>query len=230
MPFHGHLLLVQSVVGPTTKPLKAGVVDNQPFFKPQTDQPTSKQEPTSSPATVHKQPAHTDNQPRSTDQHLHPTNPPSTHSQQPDHRPKSDNWPTTASTHQPLANQPATRQQQPSHDPKSENRPSASFTHQQPATLHQQPSHWPKTDNSGFDPSTLSVQVQQSPETDMDTCSDLDNDSVMQELTTGHYEDGELSDPEQDTSVNDPGQSSTQEPNMWCTLLYGLDTYPRHGY
>ena len=30
----------------------------------------------------------------------------------------------------------------------------------------------------------------------------------MQELTTGHYEDGELSDPEQDTSVNDPDQSS----------------------
>ena len=43
----------------------------------------------------------------------------------------------------------------------------------------------------------------------MDTGSDLDNDSVIRELTTGHYEEGEVSDPEQDTSVTDPAQAST---------------------
>ena len=47
----------------------------------------------------------------------------------------------------------------------------------------------------------------------MDIDSDSDNNSVVQELTTGHYEDGELSDPEQDTSVNDPDQPSTEEQN-----------------
>ena len=41
----------------------------------------------------------------------------------------------------------------------------------------------------------------------MDSGSDSDNDSVVQQLTTGHYADSELSDPEQDTSVNDPDQS-----------------------
>ena len=45
----------------------------------------------------------------------------------------------------------------------------------------------------------------------MYTGSDSDNDSVVQELTTGHYEDGKLSDPEQDTSVTDPDQPSTEE-------------------
>ena len=68
------------------------------------------------------------------------------------------------------------------------------------------------------------------PKTDMDTSSDSDNDSVVQELTTIHYEEGELSDSEQDTSVNDPDWSSTEEQNAWFTLLNGLDTYPRHGY
>ena len=50
----------QSVVVPPAKPPPAGVVDNnQPFLKPQTDQPTtSQQEPTNSLATVHQQPAH----------------------------------------------------------------------------------------------------------------------------------------------------------------------------
>ena len=92
----------QSVVGPTTKPPPAGFVDNnQPFFKPQTDQQTTnQQEPTNSLATVHQQPAH---RPRCTDQHLQLTNPPAIHSHQPAHQPMSDNRPTTASTHQPPA-------------------------------------------------------------------------------------------------------------------------------
>ena len=120
----------QSLVGPITKHPPAGAVDNnQPFFKLQTDQPTTtQQKPTNSPATVHQQPDHrpkTDNQPRSTDKLIQPTNPPATHSQQPSNRPKSDNHPTTASTHQP----PATHHQ-PSHWPKTDHRPSASFTHQ----------------------------------------------------------------------------------------------------
>ena len=92
----------QSVVGPSTDPPPAGAVDNnQPFFKPQTNQPTTnRQEPTNSPATV-QQPANwrkTDNRPSSTAQHQL-TIPPATHSQQPPHR--SGNRPTTASTHQP---------------------------------------------------------------------------------------------------------------------------------
>ena len=46
----------QSVVGPIAKPPPAGAVDNnQPFFKPPTDQlTTSQQELTSSPASVHQ--------------------------------------------------------------------------------------------------------------------------------------------------------------------------------
>ena len=88
----------------------------------------------------------------------------------------------------------------------------------EPATTPPQPSHWPKTDKSGFDHSTSPVQVQQSPETDMDTDSDLDKNSVVQELTTGHYEDGELSDPEKDISVNDVDQSSTEEQNYRGTM------------
>ena len=58
----------------------------------------------------------------------------------------------------------------------------------------------------------------------MDTGSDSDNDSVLQELTTGHYEDGELLDPEQDTSVNDPDQSSTEEQNYRETM-HGVCSY-----
>ena len=68
----------QSVVGPSTNPPPADALDNnQPFFKPQTDQPTTnQQELTKSPATVHQQPTNhpkTDNQPSSTDQHLQHT-------------------------------------------------------------------------------------------------------------------------------------------------------------
>ena len=199
----------QSVVGPRSKPPPAGAVDNnQPFFKPQTDQPTTtQQEPTGSPATVHQQPAHrpkTDNQPRSSDQPLQLTNLPATHSQQPTHRPKSDNRPATVSTHQPLTNQLDTHHQQPSHRPKTDNRPSASFTHQQltsqPATLHQQLSDRPKPDNNGFDTSTSPVQVQQSPETDTDT------------------DEGQVSDQEQDTSVTDTDHASTEEQNYRQTM------------
>ena len=59
------------------------------------------------------------------------------------------------------------------------------------ATLYQQPSQRPKTDNSGYDLSTSPVQVQQSPETDIDTSSDSDNDFVTQELPTGLFEGSE---------------------------------------
>ena len=38
-----------------------------------------------------------------------------------------------------------------------------------------------------------------------------DNDSAVHELATGHYEDDELADLEQDTSVTDPDQPSTEE-------------------
>ena len=106
--------------------------------------------------------------------------------------------------------------------PKTDNRPSTSFTHQQPttplATLHQQPFDRPKPDNSKFDPSTSPVQVQQSPETHMDNDSDSDNHSVTQKLSTGHYEEGEVSDQEQDTSVTDRDQASTKEQNYRETM------------
>ena len=56
----------------------------------------------------------------------------------------------------------------------------------------------------------------------MDTDSDSDNDSVVHELTTGHFEDGKLSDT--DTSVTDPDQWSTEEQNcretMRCVRSY----------
>ena len=58
----------------------------------------------------------------------------------------------------------------------------------------------------------------------MDTDSVSDNDSVVQELTTGHYEDGKFSDPEQDTSVNDPDQSSAEEQNYRETM-HGVRYY-----
>ena len=45
----------------------------------------------------------------------------------------------------------------------------------------------------------------------------------MQELTTGHYEDGELSHPDQDTSVNDLDQSSTEQ-NYRATMR-GVRSY-----
>ena len=44
----------------------------------------------------------------------------------------------------------------------------------------------------------------------METGPDSD-DSVVHELTTGHYEYGELSDTEQYTSITDPDQSSTEQ-------------------
>ena len=66
----------------------------------------------------------------------------------------------------------------------------------------------------------------------MDTGSDLDNDSFTQELPTGQYKEGEVSDPEQDTSVTDTDQASTEEQNyrdsVWCMFLYGLDSHSRH--
>ena len=58
----------------------------------------------------------------------------------------------------------------------------------------------------------------------MDTDSDSDNHSVTPELSTGHYEEGEVSDPEQDTSVTDTDQASTEEQNYRETMR-GLRFY-----
>ena len=86
------------------------------------------------------------------------------------------NWSMTLALHQ-----------QPAYRPKSDNLRSTTIAHQQltnpPATLHQQPAHRPKTDNwpSGTNQltklasSTASVEVQQTPETDVDTSSDSDS-------------------------------------------------------
>ena len=54
------LVFKPTLVAPA-KPPPAGAVDNtQPFFQPQTDQPTTnQQEPTNSPSMVQQQPAHT---------------------------------------------------------------------------------------------------------------------------------------------------------------------------
>ena len=60
------------------------------------------------------------------------------------------------------------------------------------ATLYQQPSRKSYTDNSGFDPIISPVPNQQSPETDTDTGTDLDNDIVIQELPTSQGEEGEV--------------------------------------
>ena len=94
-------------VSPAQTPPVGAVDNNQPFFQPQNNQPTTNQQkPTNSLATDQQQPAHrpkTDNRPRSTDQHLQLTNPPATRSQQPAHRPKSGNRPT--GQHSPTTDQ-----------------------------------------------------------------------------------------------------------------------------
>ena len=58
----------------------------------------------------------------------------------------------------------------------------------------------------------------------MDTCSDSDSDSIVQELATGQYEEGEVSDSEQDTSVTDTNQASTEEQNYRETVR-GVRSY-----
>ena len=66
----------------------------------------------------------------------------------------------------------------------------------------------------------------------MDTISDLDNDSVTLDMPTGQYEEGEVSDPNQDASVTNTDQASTDEQNYrdnaWYMVLYGLDSHSRH--
>ena len=47
----------------------------------------------------------------------------------------------------------------------------------------------------------------------MDTSSDSDSDSVVHELPTGQAEEAELSDLEQDVSVTNTDQASTEEQN-----------------
>ena len=100
--------------------------------------------------------------------------------------------------HSPATNQLVTVHQQPAHRPKTDNRPSTTGQHQQPTnprpTLHQQPTHRPKSDNqpsTAQHPRTDPVDVQQTPETDMDTGSDSE-DCVVHEIPTGQTEEGEL--------------------------------------
>ena len=168
--------------------------------------------------------------------------------QQPAHQPKSDNRPSTATSHQQQTNQPANLQQ-PTHRPKTDKWPSATFTHQQltsqPATLHQQPSHRPETgqrpsstnqlctgQDAQFEPSTAIVEVEQSLDTDVDTSSDTDSESVVNVQPTGQAEGGEASDLDQDISLIDTDQTCTEaqnyRDNAWCTFLLGLDTHTRH--
>ena len=47
----------------------------------------------------------------------------------------------------------------------------------------------------------------------MDTSSDSDSDSVVQELSTGQHKEGGVSDLEQDVSVTNTDQTSTEEQN-----------------
>ena len=54
---------------------------------------------------------------------------------------------------------------------------------------------------------------------------------VSQELSTDQYEESEVSGPEQDSSVTDTDQVSTEEQNYretMCTFFYGLDPHSRH--
>ena len=62
----------------------------------------------------------------------------------------------------------------------------------------------------------------------MDTNSDSEKNSVVQELTTGHYEESELSDPEQDTSVNDldQGENYRETIRVYALIWDGhIDTH-----
>ena len=70
-----------------------------------------------------------------------------------------------------------------------------------------------------FDPSTSPVDVQQTPETDMDTNSDTGS-----ELPTAQAEEGEFSNLEQDVSVTDTNQASTEEQNYRETMR-GVRSY-----
>ena len=149
--------------------------------------------------------------------------------------PQTNYRPST--TRQQLTNSRAKLQEQPAHWPKSNNRPSTNTTRQQPtnqpATLPRQPTHRPKTDNrpfttdhshpdqvTRFSPSTSPVEVQQTPETDIDNSSV--SDFVVHELPTGQTEEGELSDLDQGVSVTN--QASTEEQNYRETM-HGVRSY-----
>ena len=73
-----------------------------------------------------------------------------------------------------------------------------------------------------FAPSTSTEDVQQTPETVMDTSSDSDSDSIVHELPMGQKEEGELLDLAHNVSVTD--QASTEEQNyretMRCVRSY----------
>ena len=77
------------------------------------------------------------------------------------------------------------------------------------------------------------MDVQQSPDTDMDTSSDTDSESVVNVQPTGQAEEGEVSDLDQDISLTDTDQTSTEEQNYreithGVTFLHGLDTHNGH--
>ena len=54
--------------------------------------------------------------------------------------------------------------------------------------------------------------------------TNLDNHSIAQELSTSHYEEGKVSDQEQDSSVTDTDQASTEEQNYRETMC-GVCSY-----
>ena len=68
------------------------------------------------------------------------------------------------------------------------------------------------------------MDVKQTPETDMDTSTDSDSDSVVYELPTGQAEEGELSDLDQGVSVTNTYQASTEEQNYRKTV-HGVRSY-----
>ena len=68
------------------------------------------------------------------------------------------------------------------------------------------------------------MDTQQSPDTDMDTSSDTDSESVVNVQPTGQAEEGEVSDLDQDISLTDTGQTSTKEQHYRETMR-GVSSY-----
>ena len=58
------------------------------------------------------------------------------------------------------------------------------------------------------------------------------DDSVLLKLPTGQAEEIKLSDPDQDISMTDNDQASTEEHNYretaWCAFIHGVGPHSRH--
>ena len=120
--------------------------------------------------------------------------------------------PTERPPHQQLTNRQATLHQQPAHQPKSDNRPVVT---DQPAT----------DQVSKQAPTTSAVAVtQQGSDSDMETSSDSDSDSVVRPHFTGQAEECGLSDLDQDITVTDTDQAACEEQNYRETM-YGVSSY-----